>query len=186
MKYPTLSKKDENLLRQTIRCENSTIDLTGLLGDCQANRTVYHGLRDLFANDTYGTIVAPQHSLSLTFAQPIAVNFSKRLVCPAVFQDPPPSISGIGCSYQSEQGQIKFAVLPTDSLADGERVLIISSILARGSMVDAIRRVVVDCGAEVVGIASILSLEYLHPERVTFPQGLAVHSLLQYQEQPLS
>jgi adenine phosphoribosyltransferase len=78
-------------------------------------------------------------------------------------------------SYQLEYGTATIEV-HTDAFEPGERVLIVDDVLATGGTARATAELVRRCGAQVVGIAVLLELEFLNG-RSRLPD-LEVRSLL--------
>ncbi|TDC99305.1 adenine phosphoribosyltransferase [Nonomuraea deserti] len=78
-------------------------------------------------------------------------------------------------SYDLEYGSATIEV-HRDALAPGERVLIVDDVLATGGTAGAAVELVKRTGAEVVGVAVLMELAFLHGrERLT---GVPLHSLV--------
>ena len=83
----------------------------------------------------------------------------------------------VGATYVLEYGENVLEVHP-DLIMPGARVVIHDDVLATGGTVEAIRGLVEQLGAEVVGACFIIELTFLGGrERLT---GLDVHSLIAY------
>ncbi len=67
----------------------------------------------------------------------------------------------VAASYDLEYGSATIEVT-ADAFAPGERVLIVDDVLATGGTAAATVRLVRDCGAEVMGIAVLMELGFLH------------------------
>lgn len=67
-----------------------------------------------------------------------------------------------------------------DALADGARVLVHDDLLATGGTAAALCELVEAAGAEVVGLAFVVELAFLHGRRRL--EGRAVHSLVVYED----
>jgi adenine phosphoribosyltransferase len=83
----------------------------------------------------------------------------------------------VGATYALEYGQNTLELHP-EMITSGDRVLIHDDVLATGGTVEAIAGLVERLGAEVVGLAFIIELEFLNGrERLAkYP----LHSLIQY------
>jgi adenine phosphoribosyltransferase len=83
----------------------------------------------------------------------------------------------VSASYALEYGENALE-LHEDAFARGARVLIHDDLLATGGTVKAMAELVEKLGGEIVGIAFVISLEFLNGrERLA---GYDVHSLIQY------
>jgi adenine phosphoribosyltransferase len=65
-----------------------------------------------------------------------------------------------------------------DAVGTGERALIVDDVLATGGTADAVGRLVMGQGAELVGYAFLLELGFLHGARRLGPNK--VHALVRY------
>ena len=83
----------------------------------------------------------------------------------------------VGATYALEYGENTLELHP-EMIKSGDRVLIHDDVLATGGTVEAIAGLVEGLGAEVVGLAFIIELEFLNGrERLAkYP----LHSLIQY------
>jgi adenine phosphoribosyltransferase len=68
----------------------------------------------------------------------------------------------------------------TDAIQKGERVLIVDDLLATGGTAEATTKLAKSCGAEIVGLAFVVELDFL-PGRDKL-KGYDVFSLLHYAE----
>jgi adenine phosphoribosyltransferase len=83
----------------------------------------------------------------------------------------------VGATYALEYGQNTLELHP-EMIQSGDRVLIHDDVLATGGTVEAIAGLVEGLGAEVVGLAFIIELEFLNGrERLA---NYPLHSLIQY------
>jgi adenine phosphoribosyltransferase len=83
----------------------------------------------------------------------------------------------VSASYALEYGENALE-LHEDAFARGARVLIHDDLLATGGTVKAMAELVEKLGGEIVGIAFVISLEFLNGrDRLA---GYDVHSLIQY------
>ena len=64
-------------------------------------------------------------------------------------------------TYSLEYGEATVEV-HTDAVAAGQRVLLVDDVLATGGTAAAARVLLERCGAEVVGLAVLIELEFLH------------------------
>jgi adenine phosphoribosyltransferase len=83
----------------------------------------------------------------------------------------------ISASYALEYGENALEV-HADSFANGARVLVHDDVLATGGTVKAILDLVEQLGGEVVGVAFLIELEFLHGREKL--EGFDVHSLITY------
>ncbi len=67
----------------------------------------------------------------------------------------------VAASYDLEYGSATIEVT-ADAFAAGDRVLIVDDVLATGGTAAATVQLVRQCGAEVVGIAVLMELGFLH------------------------
>ena len=65
-----------------------------------------------------------------------------------------------------------------DSIAKGERVLVVDDVLATGGTAEAAGRVVEQAGGQLVGMAFLLELDFLHGRQKL--KGIDVRALLSY------
>jgi adenine phosphoribosyltransferase len=83
----------------------------------------------------------------------------------------------VSAKYALEYG-FDALELHADAITSGQRVLVHDDVLATGGTAKAKTELVEQLGGEVVGVAFIISLEFLNGrERL---QGYDVHSLIQY------
>jgi adenine phosphoribosyltransferase len=68
----------------------------------------------------------------------------------------------------------------TDAIQKGQRVLIVDDLLATGGTAEATTKLAASCGAEIVGLAFVVELDFL-PGREKL-KGYDVFSLLHYAE----
>jgi adenine phosphoribosyltransferase len=85
----------------------------------------------------------------------------------------------VSAEYELEYGTDSLE-LHADAIAEGARVLIHDDLLATGGTAHAKVELVEKLGGEVVGIAFVIELAFLHGrDRL---QGYDVHSLITYSE----
>ncbi len=77
-------------------------------------------------------------------------------------------------SYSLEYGEATLE-LHQDSIAEGERVLIVDDVLATGGTMEATRRLVEQCGGTVTAAAVLMELAFLDGRAAV--GDLAVHAL---------
>ncbi|MDX1547081.1 MAG: adenine phosphoribosyltransferase [Rhodothermales bacterium] len=78
--------------------------------------------------------------------------------------------------YELEYGTDRIE-MHTDALGAGDRVLIHDDVIATGGTAAACHRLVRQAGAEVVGYAFLLELNFLRG-RTALAEGVAVHSVI--------
>ena len=83
----------------------------------------------------------------------------------------------ISASYALEYGENSLE-MHADAFANGARVLVHDDVLATGGTMKAILELVEQLGGEVVGVAFLIELEFLHGREKL--EGYDVHSLITY------
>jgi adenine phosphoribosyltransferase len=145
-------------------------DITPLLADAGALATVIRALGAGYgAVDKVAGIEARGFILAAAVACQLGSGFAPvrkqgRLPGPTYAQ-----------SYQLEYGSATIEV-HQDAFSPGERVLIVDDVLATGGTAEATMSLVRRAGAEVVGVAVLLELTFLHG-RAKLPGGM-LRSLL--------
>jgi adenine phosphoribosyltransferase len=145
-------------------------DITPLLADGPAFAAVIEGLAGL-----YGPVdkVAGIEARGFILAAPVACRLGAGFV-PIRKQGKLPGAT-FAQEYELEYGTATIEVL-TDAFEPSDRVLVIDDVLATGGTARATADLVRRAGAEVVGLAMLLELSFLHG-RAKLP-GLSVTSLL--------
>lgn len=84
----------------------------------------------------------------------------------------------ISAEYDLEYGK-DVIEMHVDAARPGERVLIHDDVIATGGTAEAARRLLSQCGAEVVGFSFLVELAFLGG-RDRLPAGVPVHSVLRF------
>jgi adenine phosphoribosyltransferase len=131
-------------------------DITPLLADGEAFRAVI----DVLAG-TYGPVdkVAGIEARGFILAAPVATQLGAGFI-PIRKKGKLPGVT-FAENYQLEYGTATIEVL-TDAFDPGDRVLVIDDVLATGGTARATANLVQRAGAQVVGIAVLLELSFLH------------------------
>jgi adenine phosphoribosyltransferase len=150
-------------------------DITPLLADGSAFGTVVGALAAGEQPGGWGRIdkVVGIEARGFILAAPVATCLTAGFV-PVRKQGKLPAAT-YAESYELEYGTATIEV-HTDAFQPGERVLVVDDVLATGGTASATVRLVRRSGAEVVAVAVLLELGFLHG-RSKLP-GLEVYSLL--------
>ena len=130
-------------------------DLTPLVENARGFRSAIDVLKEGIKKfGSFDKIVAPE-ARGFLFAAPLALEFNVG----AVLARKPGKLpyETVGIDYELEYGVNRIEI-HKDSIAQGERVLIVDDLLATGGTVDACRQLVEKMGASVVGAAFVVEL----------------------------
>jgi adenine phosphoribosyltransferase len=152
-------------------------DITTLLKDAEGFRTAVDLLAEPFV-DSGVDLVVGMESRGFLFAAPLAYKLNAGLVpIRKIGKLPADSIS---VSYSLEYGSNTLEA-HRDSIRPGQRILIVDDLLATGGTVIATIRLIEQLGGNVVGLAFLIELLYLHGrENLVSPPRIV--SLIQYRE----
>lgn len=132
-------------------------DITPLLGSGEAfQRTIelfYEQTRDLRP-----TKIVAAEARGFLFAAPLALKFNIGFV--PIRKPGKLPYKTFSASYDLEYGSNTLC-MHCDALTPQDRVLIVDDVLATGGTVDAMFRLVKQCGANVVGCAMLMELDAL-------------------------
>ncbi len=152
-------------------------DITTLIKNPEAFRVAIDRLAEPFVG-TGVDVVVGMESRGFIFAAPIAYCLGAGLVpVRKIGKLPAESIS---VSYDLEYGQNTLEA-HRDAITPGQKVLIVDDLLATGGTVLATMNLVRQLGGEVVGLAFLIELLYLHG-RDTLVKPPRIVSLIQYRE----
>ena len=152
-------------------------DITTLLKDAEGFRTAVDLLAEPFVDSGIDLVVGTE-SRGFLFAAPLAYKLNAGLVpIRKIGKLPADSIS---VSYSLEYGSNTLEA-HRDSIRPGQRILIVDDLLATGGTVIATIRLIEQLGGNVVGLAFLIELLYLHGrENLVSPPRIV--SLIQYRE----
>jgi adenine phosphoribosyltransferase len=151
-------------------------DIMPLLADPEAFRAAVDGLAE-FARPRRPDLVMGAEARGFILGGALAL----ELGCGFVAARKPGKLpwETVSAEYELEYGTDSLE-LHADAIAEGARVLIHDDLLATGGTAHAKVELVEKLGGEVVGIAFVIELAFLHGrDRL---QGYDVHSLITYSE----
>jgi len=149
-------------------------DITPILADPVLFRETLEALGRPFKGGSVEKVLGIE-SRGFIFGPPLAVQLDAGFV-PARKPGKLPRET-ISETYALEYGSDALEI-HRDALRKGERVLVVDDLLATGGTAAAAARLVKRQGAEVVGVAFVIELEFLRGrDRLG---GLRVHSLVRY------
>ena len=150
-------------------------DITPLLADHDAFTEVIAALADA-GRDAEGTVVvdkvAGMEARGFILAAPVALALGTGFVPVRKAGKLPGETHAV--SYALEYGEATLEV-HRDSIAPGDRVLLVDDVLATGGTADATRRLVELCGGTVHAFAVLMELSFLSGREAI--DGLPLHSL---------
>jgi len=79
--------------------------------------------------------------------------------------------------YELEYGTDELH-LQSDSVLDGDRVLVLDDVIATGGTLEAVTSLITRLGGETIGIASIMDLTFLGGSAKLKSQGYEIYSIL--------
>jgi adenine phosphoribosyltransferase len=152
-------------------------DITPLLASPKAFRFAIERMADHFRNHKFDAIIAAE-SRGFIFAAPLAL----QLGTPFILVRKPGKLpfKTYSSRYELEYGSDALE-LHIDSLAKGDRVLMVDDLLATGGTILACKRLVEMSQAQVTACACVIELAFLKGrERL---QPCEVFSLVQYDDE---
>lgn len=149
-------------------------DITPLLGNPVAFREAILRIADQYAGVKIDALAAAE-ARGFIFAAPLAVELGAAFI--PVRKPGKLPFDRFSHSYDLEYGSDTLE-MHSDAALEGQRVLVVDDLLATGGTVEACCKLVQRSGAEVIGCAFAIELEFLNGrERLS---GLPVFSLLKY------
>ncbi len=133
------------------------IDITPLLGDAKAFRSVVDALTNHFEDKRIDSIVGIE-ARGFMIAAPVAYKLGVGFV-PARKKGKLP-FKKVSIEYSLEYGT-EFIEMHRDAIKKGERVAIIDDLLATGGTAEATVRLVEKMGGKVVGLGFLVELDFL-------------------------
>lgn len=132
-------------------------DITPLLRDAEGFRLTQKALAELVADLPFD-LVAGVESRGFLFGAPLALDLGVGFVPVRKAGKLPAKVERV--DYQLEYGSATLEV-HADAVAPGQRVLIVDDLLATGGTVAATRALLERLGAQVVGAAFVVELDFL-------------------------
>lgn len=149
-------------------------DITTLLKDAAALRETVEQLADKFRGQSIDQVIAIE-SRGFIFGAPLAYELGAGLV--PIRKPGKLPAETISVDYSLEYGQNTLQ-MHVDALAPGQKVLIVDDLLATGGSARAAIELAERLGAEVVGLAFVIELTFLHGRDKL--QGYEVISLVAF------
>ena len=149
-------------------------DITPLLLDPILLDAVVQQICDEFQSADVEKVMAIE-SRGFIFGAPVALRLGAGLVLARKAGKLPWKRHRV--EYALEYGTDVIEV-HVDSIAKGERVLVVDDVLATGGTAEAAGRVVEQAGGQLVGMAFLLELDFLHGRQKL--EGIDVRALLSY------
>ena len=149
-------------------------DITPLLLDPILLDAVVQQICDEFRSADVEKVMAIE-SRGFIFGAPVALRLGAGLVLARKAGKLPWKRHRV--EYALEYGTDVIEV-HVDSIAKGERVLVVDDVLATGGTAEAAGRVVEQAGGQLVGMAFLLELDFLHGRQKL--EGIDVRALLSY------
>ena len=149
-------------------------DITPLLLDPILLDAAVQQICDEFQNADVEKVMAIE-SRGFIFGAPVALRLGAGLVLARKAGKLPWKRHRV--EYALEYGTDVIEV-HVDSIAKGERVLVVDDVLATGGTAEAAGRVVEQAGGQLVGMAFLLELDFLHGRQKL--EGIDVRALLSY------
>ncbi len=149
-------------------------DITPLLLDPRLLDAAVQQICDEFQSADVEKVMAIE-SRGFIFGAPVALRLGAGLVLARKAGKLPWKRHRV--EYALEYGTDVIEV-HVDSIAKGERVLVVDDVLATGGTAEAAGRVVEQAGGQLVGMAFLLELDFLHGRQKL--EGIDVRALLSY------
>lgn len=149
-------------------------DITPLLLDPRLLDAAVQQMCDEFQSADVEKVMAIE-SRGFIFGAPVALRLGAGLVLARKAGKLPWKRHRV--EYALEYGTDVIEV-HVDSIAKGERVLVVDDVLATGGTAEAAGRVVEQSGGQLVGMAFLLELDFLHGRQRL--EGIDVRALLSY------
>jgi adenine phosphoribosyltransferase len=132
-------------------------DITPLLADVEAFRTVVDAIAGHFAAHRVDTVVGVE-ARGFILAAPVAYRYGAGFV-------PVRKAGKLPWDTESEEYQLEYGTdrleIHRDAVAPGDRVLVVDDVIATGGTVAATIRLIEKLGATVVGLGFVIELAFL-------------------------
>ena len=149
-------------------------DITPLLADVDAFSTVIDETVVHFGRGNVDKVVGIE-ARGFILASPVAYHFGAGFV-------PVRKAGKLPYQVEAEEYALEYGTatleVHADAVAPGERVLIVDDVLATGGTASAAARLVERLGGKVIGIATLIELEFLKGRAAI--EGYEFHSLLRF------
>lgn len=142
-------------------------DITPLFADATAMRAAVEDLADHFSHRGVTKVVGPE-ARGFMVGVPVALELGAGFI-PARKPGKLPRKT-LSVSYELEYGTDTLEI-HADAINPGDKVLIVDDLVATGGTAAATGKLVQKMGAELVGYAFILELDFLHPRKALAQTG---------------
>ena len=149
-------------------------DVTSVLQDADGLQLAIDSMQDCLEGEEFDVITGLE-SRGFIFGMPIAYNLHKPFVLVRKAGKLP--CETVSRTYDLEYGSATIE-MHKDSIKPGQKVVIVDDLLATGGTAKAIIEMVESVGAEVVGLAFLIELDFLHGRDVL--EGYNISSVLHY------
>ncbi len=136
-------------------------DITPLLASPEAFSETIRRMAEHFCDDNVDVIVAAE-ARGFIFAAPLALELKASFV--PIRKPGKLPYKTHAFHYELEYGSDTLEI-HVDGVANGQRVLVVDDLLATGGTVEACCRLLENTGAEVVGCAFLICLDFLNGEQ---------------------
>lgn len=149
-------------------------DITSIMMKPEAFRWVVDKMADIYSSRKIGAIAAVE-SRGFIFASPLA----EKLGIPLILVRKAGKLPGdtIKASYELEYGEAVIEIHKSD-IPSGKNVLIVDDLLATGGTLKAAADLLIEGGAEVTDVFSVIGLPFLNYE--TLLKDFSVTTLIDY------
>lgn len=151
-------------------------DITPLLGDPAGLALAVEYLSQPFRRSQIDYVVGAE-SRGFIFGTAVAQNLSAGFIPVRKPGKLPSAVKS--AEYELEYGTDKLEI-HEDALQTGLRVLIVDDLLATGGTMAACCELLLSLGADIVGIAVLIELEFLHGRKNIDGYEIPLHSILTY------
>ena len=153
-------------------------DITPLLADAEGFAAVVRGIAEPY-RDAGVTHVVGSEARGFMIGAPVAMELGAGFVPARKPGKLPREIAEQ--EYDLEYGTDKLQI-HVDALGPDDKVLLVDDLIATGGTMIAVIKLIEKLGAELVGVAGILELEFLHPRDILAEvTDKELHSLVKVQ-----
>lgn len=149
-------------------------DITPLLASAEAFGETIRRMADHFRDEAPTAILAAE-ARGFIFAAPLALELGASFV--PIRKPGKLPFDTHAFHYELEYGSDSLE-LHTDSVGEGDRVLLVDDLLATGGTMEACAALTHRCGATITGFAFLIELDFLHGREKLHPHN--VFSLIHY------
>ena len=151
-------------------------DITSLVENAEAFKATIDALVELYRHSGINKVLGTE-ARGFIFGAPVAAALGVGFIPARKPSKLPREV--IEVLYDLEYGQDRLQI-HVDSIAPGEKVLIIDDLLATGGTVEAAVKLVRHCGGEVQDAAFVIALPALGGLQRLNNMGIRVNSLVQF------